>query len=178
MEGLSNNNFSAEPGGNLRWRERYLGEDYSRKMVQEVQKAKFSKWWKWEKDYGLGAQEWGRNRGGHTRISRAEYANNFKDGFYFKLDGKVIKWLSARVTKSFDCCVKMYWRQSGVERGRMTGNLELQSKWEMPRATSNVGSRAGEMGTKEVFLCFCGWKDKIQNLQWEDITGFALPHLI
>lgn len=30
------------------------------------------------------------------RISRAEYANNFKDGFYSKLDGKVIKWLSAK----------------------------------------------------------------------------------
>lgn len=59
MEDLSNNKFSAEPGGEreLRWREIYPGEDHSRKMIQEVQKAKFSKSCKGKKDCGHGAQE-------------------------------------------------------------------------------------------------------------------------
>lgn len=66
----------------MRWRERDVGEEHCRKMVQGVQKAKFSKC---EEERG-GLWAWSTLSEGEIDevtkgISRAEYVDNFKDGF-------------------------------------------------------------------------------------------------
>lgn len=61
-----------------------MGEEHCRKMVQEVQKAKFSKY---EEKWG-GLWAWSNLSEGEIEevtkgVSRTEYVDNFKDGFYW-----------------------------------------------------------------------------------------------
>lgn len=75
-------------------------------MVQEVQTAKFSMC----EEEGGGLWAWSTVSEGKIDevmkgISRVEYADNFKDGFYSEPDKSYKMAFSKRVTGSLCCCI-------------------------------------------------------------------------